>query len=75
LNEFSLQIDSNILDYMEAMVIGSISTTEDNIDPISIVPTKFQKWAHIMMKEAAPKLPEHKPYNHVIDINDGETPL
>jgi hypothetical protein len=67
-------MDSNILDHAEAMVIGSISTKEDNIDPISLVPAKFRKWAHIMMKEVAAKLPVHKLYNHAIDIKDGETP-
>jgi hypothetical protein len=56
------------------MVIRSISAIEDNIDPISQVLAKFRKWAHIMTKEAAAKLPEHKRYDHAIDINDGETP-
>jgi hypothetical protein len=46
LNEFSLQMDSNILDHLEAMVIGSISIKEDNIDLISLVPAKFRKWVH-----------------------------
>jgi hypothetical protein len=46
-------MDSNILDYPEAMVIGSISITEDNINIISLVPAKFCKWAHIMTKEVA----------------------
>jgi hypothetical protein len=73
-NEFSLQMDSNILDHLVAMVIGSISTKEDNIDPISLVPAKFRKWVHIMTKEAAATLPEHKPYDHAIDIKDCETP-
>jgi hypothetical protein len=27
-----------------------------------------------MTKEAAAKLPEHKPYEYAIDIKDGETP-
>jgi hypothetical protein len=73
-NEFSLQIDSNILDHPEAMVIGSISRQEDKIIPISLVPAKFRKWAHIMTKEAAAKLPQHKPYVHAIDIKGSETP-
>jgi hypothetical protein len=52
-NEFRLQMDSNILDYTEAIVIGSISTKEDNIDPISLVPATFRKRVHIMTMEAA----------------------
>jgi hypothetical protein len=73
-NEFSLQIDSNLLDHPEAMVIASISTKEDNIDPISLVPAKFRKCARIVKREAAPNLPEHNPYDHAIDMNYGETP-
>jgi hypothetical protein len=57
------------------MVIGSILTKEDNIDIISLVPAKFLKWAHIMTKKTAAKLPEYKYYDHVIDIKDGEMPL
>jgi hypothetical protein len=48
-------MDSNIPDHPEAMVIGLILTKEDNIDPISLVPAKFQKWAHSMTKEVAAK--------------------
>jgi hypothetical protein len=66
-------MDSNILDPLEAMVIESISIKEDNIDPIGLLPATFRKWANIMMKEAAEKLPEHKPYDHAIDIKDDET--
>jgi hypothetical protein len=74
-NEFSLQMDLNRLDYLEAMVIGLISTKEDNIDPNTLVLAIFRKWVHIMTKEAAPRLPEHKPDAHGIDIKDGKMPL
>jgi hypothetical protein len=67
-------MDSNILDQPEAMVIGSISIKEDNLDSISLVPAKFWKWTHIMTKEVVAKLPEHKPYDHAIDIKAGKTP-
>jgi hypothetical protein len=60
-NEFSQQMNSHILDHPEAMLIGSISIKEDNIDLILLVLAKFRKWAHIMMKEAAAKLVKHKP--------------
>jgi hypothetical protein len=73
-NQFSLQIDSNILNHPEAVVIGSISIQEDRIDPISLVHAICRKWAHIMTKEAAAKLPQHKPCDHAIDIKDSETP-
>jgi hypothetical protein len=60
-SEFSLDIDLEILKHPEARVIGSIATEENNTDPIKLVPQKFRKWVHIITKEAAQKLPEHKP--------------
>jgi hypothetical protein len=73
-NEFSLQMDSNKLDHVEAKEIGLIIIKEDNIDPVSLVLAKLRKWAHIMTKDAPAKLQEHKPYDHAIDIKDGATP-
>jgi hypothetical protein len=71
--KFSLQIDSNILDHPEAIVIGSISTPDEKIDPISLVARKFRKWAYIRTKAAAAELPQHKPCDNAIEIRDGET--
>jgi hypothetical protein len=68
-------MDSNIRDQLEAMVIGTISATEDNIDPISLLPTTFRYAAYMMMKKGGAKLAEHNPYDYAIDIRDGKTPL
>jgi hypothetical protein len=65
-------MNSNLLDHSEAMVIRSISIHEDNIDPICQVPAKFERCAYIMMKNVLPKFLEHEPYDHMIDIKDGE---
>jgi hypothetical protein len=59
LNEFSLSIDLNLRNHPEAMVIGSILTKEEKINPIFLVRAKFWKWANIITKEAAAKLPQH----------------
>jgi hypothetical protein len=56
------------------MVIGSISTSYKKVDSISLGPAKFQKWAYIFTKEAAQRLPEDEPYDHAIDVKDGEMP-
>jgi hypothetical protein len=72
--KFSLYTDSNILYHPEPMVIGSISTQEEKIDPISLVPGKFQTWAHIMTKKVAAQPPQHRPYDHALDIKHSETP-
>jgi hypothetical protein len=58
----------------EALVVGSISTTELDCNHLNSVPDKFKKWTHIMSKEAAKRLPEHTPYDHAIDLKTGETP-
>jgi hypothetical protein len=61
----------------EASVIGHISTatTKDELsEALKQVPEKFRKWINIMTREAADRLPEHKPYDHAIDLKEGETP-
>jgi hypothetical protein len=55
------------------MVIGSISTKEANIDPTSLVPANFQKWAPITIKKVTAKLPDHELYKYAIDIQGSET--
>jgi hypothetical protein len=74
---FPLRIDKRILTHLEASIIGHISTAttkEELSDALEQVPEKFRKWINIMTKEAADKLPEHKPYDHAIDLKEGETP-
>jgi hypothetical protein len=73
-DKFSLEYDTEILDHPEALVVGSLATTESNDDPLDSVPNKFKKWTHIMSKEAAKRLPGHKPYDHAIDLKQGEEP-
>jgi hypothetical protein len=73
-NEFNIRYDSDMVDHPEAMVIGLISTSDEKVDPNSLVPAKFRQWADIMIKEAAQWLRERKLYNHVIDVKDRETP-
>jgi hypothetical protein len=73
-DEFSLEYDSEILDHLEALVVGSLATTESKDNPLDSVPDKFKKWTHIMSKEATKRLPEHKPYDHAIDLKQGENP-
>jgi hypothetical protein len=73
-DQFSLEYYTEILDHPEAIVVGSLATTESNNDPLDSVSNKFIKWTHIMSKEAAIRLPGHKPYNHAIDLKQGENP-
>jgi hypothetical protein len=74
---FPLRIDKRILTHPEASIIGYISmatTKEELSDALEQVPEKFRKWINIITKEAADRLPEYKPYDHAIDLKEGETP-
>jgi transposase InsO family protein len=76
-NAFSLKMDKSVLDHPEALVIGHIAATttkEELSEAIQLVPDKFRKWISIMTKEAADRLPDHRPYDHAIDLKEGETP-
>jgi hypothetical protein len=70
----SSEYDTEILDHPEALVVGSLVTTESNDDPLDTIPNKFKQWTHIMSKVATIQLPEHKPYDYAIDPKQGENP-
>jgi hypothetical protein len=72
-NELSLQLDLKIAEHPGVKVISSILAQDDKTTLIDIVAAKFRKWAHIMIKEAAARLADHKPYDNAIDIKDRET--
>jgi hypothetical protein len=71
-------MDKDILYYYDVTVIGYITSVNPDItevDPTTIVPEKFQQYVKVLGKVLADKLPNHKPYDHVIDLKDGEQPL
>jgi hypothetical protein len=75
--DFSLTMDKDILHYYDAIVIGYVTSVNPDlaeVDPITIVPETFQQYVKVLGKELADKLPDHKPYNHAIDLKDGEQP-
>jgi hypothetical protein len=71
--KFSPEMDSGVLGHPEVLVIGSISSNDDD-NALSLVPSKFKKCTDIMTTEAAQRLPSHKPYDHAIDVQDGQHP-
>jgi hypothetical protein len=73
-DEFSIKYNKKVMHHPEVLVIGSITTTYLGSNPLDSVPDKFKIWMHIMSKEAANCLPEHIPYDHVIDLTIGKTP-
>jgi hypothetical protein len=75
IQEFSLTMDKDILHHYDATVIGYVASVNPDlaeIDPTTIIPEKFQQHVKVLGKELADKLPEHKPYDHAMDLKDGE---
>jgi hypothetical protein len=70
----SFETDSGVLGHPEALVISSISSNVDE-NTLSSVPSEVQKSTDIMTNKAAQYLPTQKPYDHVIDLLDGDYPL
>jgi hypothetical protein len=73
--EFSLSLDREILHNYDATVIGYVtSITKDTteVDPTTIIPEKFQQYCKVLGNQLADKLPDHKPYDHAIDLKEGE---
>jgi hypothetical protein len=73
--EFSLTMDKDILHHYDATVISYVASVNPDpaeIDPTTIIPEKCQQYVKVLGKELADKLPDHKPYDHAIDLKDGE---
>jgi len=70
-----LDLDESILSHSEARVIGYVSAVEMPAnDPLEQVPVEFQQFLCIMGKDAGDALPEHRFYDHSIDLKPGENP-
>jgi hypothetical protein len=70
-------MDRDILHHYDAVVIGYVTSVNPElteVDPTTIIPEKFKQYIKVLGKELADKLPDHKPYNHAIDLKDGKQP-
>jgi hypothetical protein len=74
-DQFCIEYDTEILDYTVALVVGSLIITESNDNLLDTVPNKFNKSTYIRSKKAAKRLLGHHPYDHAIDLKEGENPL
>jgi hypothetical protein len=75
--QFSLTMDKDILYHYNATVIGYVASVNPDlveVDPTTIIPETFQQYVRVLGKELTDKLPDHKPYDHAIDLKDGEQP-
>jgi len=74
--EFSLSLDDSFLSHPEARFIGYVSAVDVTAnDSLEQVPEEFRQFLGIMEKDAADTLPEHRSYNHAIDLRAGESAL
>jgi len=69
---FSLTWDESIATNPSAQVIGYVSAVREK-DPLEAVPIEFHQYLGIMGKEAADALPDHRPYDCKIDLQEGST--
>jgi len=70
--EFLLSWDESVLLEQDARLIGYVSTVSEE-DPLDAVTKEFREHMGIMGKEAADTLPEHRPYDCKIDLQEGST--
>ena len=70
--EYSLSWDESVLLDHDVRLIGYVSTVSEG-DPLDAVPKEFREYMGIMGKEAADALPEHRPYDCKIDLQEGST--
>jgi hypothetical protein len=70
-------MDKGILHHYDAIVISYVASVNPDlaeVNPATIVLERFQQYVKVLGKEPANKLPDYKPYNHAIDLKDGEQP-
>jgi hypothetical protein len=75
IQEFSLTMDKDILHHYDATVISYVTsgnTDPAEVNPMTIVLEKLKPYVKVLGKELADKLPDHKLYDHAIDLKDGE---
>jgi hypothetical protein len=75
--DFSLTMDKDILYHYDATVIGYIASVNPDtveVDATTIIPKTFQQYINVLGKELTDRLPDHKPYDHMIDLKEGKQP-
>jgi hypothetical protein len=68
-------MDKDILHYYDATVIGYTALVNPDmaeVNPSTIIPETFQQYIKVLGKKLADRLPNYKPYNHVIDLKQGK---
>jgi len=71
---FSLTWDESITTDSSARIIGYVLAAAEE-DPLKSIPMEFRQYLGIMGKEVADALPEHRPYDCKINLQEGSTTL
>jgi len=53
--------------------ISEITATEEGDPDLTKIPSEYHEFAKIFSKEESDKLPEHRPYDHTIPLQEGTT--
>jgi len=69
---FPLTWDDSITTNPSSRIIGYVSAADEE-DPLKNVPMEFRQYLGIMGEGAADALPEHRPYDCKIDLQEGST--
>lgn len=78
--EFTIEYDAAILkmglDPHEIGIIGMVRPDGEALalDWTEMVPKRYQEFSRVFSPEAAAELPEHRSFDHAIDIKEGEQP-
>jgi len=70
--KFYLTLDESVTTNPEARVIGYVSAVQ-NVDRMEAVPMEFHQYLGILKKEAEVTVPNHRPYNCKIDLQEVST--
>jgi len=69
---YSLTWDQSVTTDPNARIIGYLAEAVEG-DPLKAIPMEFRQYLGIIGKEVADALPEHRPYDHKINLKEGET--
>lgn len=69
---FPIDIDTFVVHNSKARINNYVSIDPTSEHPLALLPQKLRQFAGFMGQEAADKLPDHKPYNHAIDVKKDE---
>src|SRR5438552_10285940 len=63
------------MSFSEIAQVTSTTIQESTLDPdLSQIPSEYHEFAEVFSKKESDKLPEHRPYDHRIQLEEGAIP-